>query len=200
MEQAIAVEQGSGSFTPGFIRTMSQIHLVQIETIWQGMLRETQQPDMGWSWSYKLRLAASESRYEAYVIEIDKLAHGVMLLETEWHRTQLDSQGIERYSSGDAVRYSYGVAKRSPLVYVEYLASAPWNRRVIEDPPYFVGIGRTLLMFARQRSVELGYGGRVGLHSISESEAFYHRQGMPDYGADSDRDGLVYFEYGTVRQ
>ncbi|MGI8936255.1 MAG: hypothetical protein ACR2FS_19515 [Phormidesmis sp.] len=63
-----------------------------------------------------------------------------------------------------------------------------------------VGIGRTLLLFARQRSVELGYSGRVGLHSISDSEAFYQRQGMPDYGADPDKDGLVYFEYGIVRQ
>ena len=184
MQQAIEVERGSGSFVPGLICQMSQVHLVQIETIWQRMLRETQQPDMDWSWAYKLRLAARESRYEAYVIEIDKLAHGVMLLEMQWHRSQLDSQGIER----------------SPLVYIEYLASAPWNRRVIENPPYFVGIGRALLLVARQRSVELGYGGRVGLHSISESEAFYHRQGMPEYGADPDKDGLVYFEYGTVRQ
>lgn len=184
MRQSIQIETGAGAFVSGLVRTMSQIHLVQIETIWQGMLRETQQPDMDWSWAYKLRLAARESRFEAYVIEIDQLAHGVMLLETEWHRSQLDGQGEERL----------------PLVYVEYLASAPWNRRVIEDPPYFVGIGRTLLMFARQRSVELGYGGRLGLHSILESEAFYHRQEMPDYGADADKDGLVYFEYGTVRQ
>lgn len=35
---------------------MSQIHLVQIETIWQGMLRETQQPDMDWSWAYRVHL------------------------------------------------------------------------------------------------------------------------------------------------
>lgn len=184
MQQPIHIETGSGSFSPGFIRTMNQVHLVQIEMIWQGMLREAQQPDMAWNWAYKLRLAASETRFEAYVIGIDKLAHGVILLETEWHRSQLDSQGVERL----------------PLVSVEYLVSAPWNRRVIEDPPYFIGIGRTLLLFARQRSVELGYGGRIGLHSISDSEAFYHRQGMPDYGADSDKDGLVYFEYGTVRQ
>ena len=183
MHRAIEVETGSGSFTRGLVCTMTQVHLVQIETIWKGILRAAQQPDMDWSWAYKLRLAGSERRFEAYVVEIDKLAHGVMLLETEWHRSQLDRQSA-----------------RAPLVYVEYLASAPWNRRVIEDPPYFVRIGQTLLMFARQRSVELGYGGRVGLHSIPEAEAFYHRQGMPDYGADPDKDGLVYFEYGNVSQ
>lgn len=82
MQQAIQAETGSGSFTPGLICTMSQVHLVQIETIWRGMLREAQQPDVDWNWAYKLRLAASERRYEAYVVEIDKLAHGVLLLET----------------------------------------------------------------------------------------------------------------------
>ena len=183
MQQPIQIETGSGSFRPGLICQMTQVHLVQIETIWRGMLQATQQPDMDWNWAYKLRLAEVESRFEAYVIEIDKLAHGVVLLETEWHRSQLDNQGVAR----------------SPLVYVEYLASAPWNRRVIEDPPYYVGIGRTLLMFARQRSVELGYDGRVGLHSLPESESFYHHQGMPDYGADLSKDDLVYFEYGFFR-
>jgi hypothetical protein len=44
------------------------------------------------------------------------------LLETLWHRSWLP--------------------QRFPLVYVEYLASAPWNRRSLEDPPY-LDWGRT---------------------------------------------------------
>ena len=83
-------------------------------------------------------------------------------------------------------------------VYVEYLASAPWNRRLLEDPLYLVGVGRALLLLARQRSVELGYGGRVGLHALPGAEAFYRRYDMPDYGPDLDKDGLVYFEYGAL--
>jgi hypothetical protein len=183
MQQPIQIATGARTFVPGLICTMTHAHLAQIETIWQGMLVEAQQPDRDWSWAYKLRLATGESRFEAYVVEVDQLAQGVVLLETEWHRSALTGQ----------------IMARSPLVYIEYLASAPWNRRLIEDPPYFVGIGRALLLFARQRSAELGYGGRVGLHSLPESEAFYHRQGMPDYGADPDKDGLVYFEYGTLQ-
>lgn len=103
MQQPIQIEAGSGLFEPGLICTMTQVHLVQIETIWRGMLQATQQPDKDWNWGYKLRLAARESRFEAYVVEIDKLAHGVVLLETEWHHSQLDNQGVSR----------------SPLVYVE---------------------------------------------------------------------------------
>jgi hypothetical protein len=61
---------------------MTLVHLAQIETIWRGMLTAAQQPDMGWNWAYKLRLATSEPRFEAYVVEIDRLAQGVVLLET----------------------------------------------------------------------------------------------------------------------
>ena len=99
--------------------------------------------------------------------------------KTQWHR-------------------SLGYRKRFPLVYVEYLASAPWNRRLLEDPPYLIGVGRALVLFARQRSVELGYGGRVGLHALPGAEAFYRRYSMPDYGSDPDKEGLVYFEYAAL--
>ncbi|WP_228039823.1 hypothetical protein [Nodosilinea sp. LEGE 07088] len=100
------------------------------------------------------------------------------MLETQWHRSWLP--------------------QRFPLVYVEYLASAPWNRRLLENPPYLIGVGRALLLFTRQRSVELGYGGRVGLHALPGAEAFYRRYDMPDYGSDPDKDGLVYFEYAAL--
>jgi hypothetical protein len=65
---------------------------------------------------------------------------------------------------------------------------------------FFRGVGRLLLLFARQRSLELGYGGRLGLHALPESEAFYRRLQMPDYGADPEKEDLVYFEYGVMRQ
>lgn len=68
----------------------------------------------------------------------------------------------------------------------------------MEDPPYFRGVGRALLMFARQRSLELGYSGRVGLHALPGSETFYRRQGMLDLKADPGKDGLVYFEYNAL--
>lgn len=52
------------------------------------------------------------------------------------------------------------------IVYVEAIVSAPWNRYWIERPPELKGVGRSLLEFAKQRSFELGYGGRVGLYSL----------------------------------
>lgn len=170
----------------GVICTMAQRHLVQIETLWKNMLIESGQADKDWNWDYKLRLATNDDRFEAYVIEQEEIAHGVVLIETRWHRSQL--------SYGEAP----SLERRSPLVYVEYLASAPWNRRSLEDPPFFAGIGGTLLSFARERSAELGYDGRMGLHSLPSAEAFYRRCNMPDYGPDPDKEGLVYFEYGIL--
>ena len=82
------------------------------------MLLALQEPDKAWNWAYKLRLATNEARFEAYVVEVDGLAQGVILIETQWHRSQLDGP----------------ISARPPLVYVEYLATAPWNRRSIEEP------------------------------------------------------------------
>ncbi|MBE7385205.1 MAG: hypothetical protein F6J95_027865 [Leptolyngbya sp. SIO1E4] len=53
------------------------------------MLRELQQPDKSWDWAYKMRLALSDRRYEACVIEFDDLVQGVVLIETQWHRSWL---------------------------------------------------------------------------------------------------------------
>jgi hypothetical protein len=55
-----------------------------------------------------------------------------------------------------------------------------------------------LLFFARQRSLALGYNGRVGLHALPASEGFYHHEQMLDYGEDPDKDNLRYFEFGTM--
>lgn len=159
---------------------------MQIETLWKNMLIEAEQADKNWNWDYKLRLATTEERFEAYVVEQDNVVHGVVLIETQWHRSQLNY--------GEATT----LENRQPLVYVEYLASAPWNRRSLEDPPFFTGIGGVMLAFARQRSVALGYGGRVGLHSLPHAEAFYRRYNMPNYGPDPEKDGLVYFEYNIL--
>jgi len=186
MQQRIQLATGSEEMVPGIICTMTQRHLMQIETLWKNMLIEAAQADMGWGWDYKLRLATTDDRFEAYVVEQEDVVHGVVLVETHWHRSQLSYGGAT------------ALENRSPLVYVEYLASAPCNRRSLEDPPFFTGIGGVLLSFARQRSINLGYGGRVGLHSLPHAEAFYRRYNMPDYGPDPAKDGLVYFEYGTL--
>lgn len=179
MNRFVALRKPPDQTVTATISVLTQEHVEQISDVWRAILQATQQPDEGWDWTYKLRLSLNDDRYEAYAIEWGDLIQGVVLLETRWHRS--------------------GLPERAPLVYVEYLASAPWNRRPVEDPPYLVGVGQALLLLARQRSVELGYGGRVGLHSLPGAETFYQLNGMADYGHDAEKGGLVYFEYIALR-
>jgi len=179
MQRPVQLLSGAGEIVSGILCAMRDRHLQDYETVWQDVLLATEQPDRYWSWDYKFRRGERDVSCEAYAIEVDSLAQGLMLIETQWHRSHLP--------------------QRYPLVYVEALAAAPWNRRQLEDPPYLRGVGGTLLLFARQRSLELGFGGRVGLHALPGSEAFYHRKQMPEYDADPEKEGLVYFEYGITR-
>jgi hypothetical protein len=179
MQRSIQLLSGTGAIVAGLLCDMRERHLEDFETIWQGMLSVTNQADRDWRWNYKLQQADQAVRYEAYAIEVESLTQGLMWLETQWHRSVLP--------------------QHDRLVYVEALAVAPWNRRLLEDPPYLQGAGRTLLLFARQRSLELGYGGRVGLHALPGSEGFYRRNQMAEYGPDSDKEGLIYFEYSLIR-
>lgn len=179
MVRSLQLVTRDGQVVMGQILPMTERHFMQVDTIWKDILIAAEQADAGWIWDYKLRQSQQQERYEAYALEVEELAQGLIFLETQWHRSWLP--------------------ERRPLVYVEAVASAPWNRIDVEQPPWLRGIGQRLLTFARRRSLELGYDGRVGLHSLPNVEGFYHRLSMPDYGPDPERDGLVYFEYGTIQ-
>ena len=81
-----------------------------------------------------------------------------------------------------------------PIVYVDYLATAPWNQRDVVSVPRFVGCGIALISKAIEQSDARGWGGRIGLHSLTEAEPFYHKCVMTDLGIDTSYEGLRYFE------
>lgn len=83
----------------------------------------------------------------------------------------------------------------TPIVYVDYLAVAPWNRLPIQPQPRFKGLGKVLLGAAVSISAEDGMDGRCGLHSLIQSEGFYKQVGMKDMGIDAAAHGLRYFEF-----
>lgn len=85
--------------------------------------------------------------------------------------------------------------KDKPLVYVDYLESAPWNVQPLTDTPIFSGVGLVLIRAAVQLSLEEGFQGRVALHSLKQAEKFYREKcGMQSCGKDEDYHGLEYFE------
>ena len=85
-----------------------------------------------------------------------------------------------------------------PMVYVDYLESAPWNIRMAFNEPRYVGVGTVLIAEAIHLSLEMGLDGRVGLHSLKQAEQFYRdRCRMTDFGEDAESSNLRYFEFSS---
>ena len=59
-----------------------------------------------------------------------------------------------------------------PLLYVDYLESAPWNLRLPLVQPRFMGVGTVLIAEAIHLSVDSQLQGRIGLHSLPQAEEF----------------------------
>ena len=86
---------------------------------------------------------------------------------------------------------------KADMAYVEFLATAPWNRPRLVAEPIYKGAGRVLIGAAVNLSLEEELGGRIGLHSLPGAEDFYRDAiGMTDLGVDADgpHKGLRYFE------
>jgi hypothetical protein len=159
---------------------LAQNHIDDFENLWKEQLRVYGQEDKYWDWLFKKRISLSRDNYESYAIEYEGRTQGLLWIETQHHRSQIE--------------------EGQRLVYIEALASAPSNRRGIQRPPELKGVGTLLLNFARFRSLDLGYEGRVALHALPGAERFYDSRNMMNFGADSDKEDLIYFEYGRLRR
>lgn len=82
-----------------------------------------------------------------------------------------------------------------PLVYVDFVATAPWNRAELQQPPRFRGVGQVFMLVAIEASRAVGFKGRIGLHSLPKAEDFYEKRcGFTRLGPDSSHQNLTYFE------
>jgi hypothetical protein len=187
MQQRIQLIRGAdGQLTTAILLDITERHLREADEVWNALLRQFQQEDKFWNWNFKQRLYLTRDNYEGYAIEGANRTEGLLLLETQAHYSQLNRQ--------------------ARLVYVEALVTAPWNRQAIRRPPELRGVGTILLTFARQRSLELGYEGRVGLNALPGAESFYEDKNNmirfdpdPDDYPDRDDKPLPYFEYPPIR-
>jgi hypothetical protein len=177
IRQRAELLQGNHQKVEVYLCDVELQHLTDFNILWRAMLEGLQAEDTFWDWAWKKQLALTDDRYEAYAVEFQDLTQGLLWIETQWHGSRL--------------------AEGQPLVYVAALASAPWNRRLVNSEPWLQGVGGLLLRFARRRSLELGYGGRLGLHALPGSESFYDSQNMMDLGCDPDLE-MTYFEFGLV--
>jgi hypothetical protein len=105
---------------------------------------------------------------------------------------QGETQGLAQVDLTKAAREASQAGK--PLVYLNYLEVAPWNRPELGQQPRLRGVGTALLSAAVALSVEEGFKGRTGLHSLSQADDFYRRSSMTDLGPDPTYQNLRYFE------
>jgi GNAT superfamily N-acetyltransferase len=105
-----------------------------------------------------------------------------------------ETQGMAQVDLTKSARAPAQAGK--PMVYVEYLEAAPWNSPELGRVPRYRGVGTALLSAAVALSVEEGFKGRIGLHSLPQADDFYRRRGMVDLGPDPDpgHQRLRYFE------
>lgn len=134
-------------------------------------------PDPKWNWREKCSIAATGPNRKTYgLLNADHVEAAMMLLF-----------GKNSRDSGLGL----------PLVYVDYVAVAPWNRRAIQAPERFHGLGTVMLGTAIEVSRLLGLDGRCGLHSLPSAEGFYRRIGMKDLAVDPHYHDLRYFEFDS---
>ena len=149
----------------------------------QGIRREDWPQSLHWDWANKavhLRgvIGNALSSERLMGIECGGQWQGLMLGECTRHRTRTASQPKE-------------------LVYVDFIESAPWNWELplIGQEPRYRGVGPQLMELATRWSEQLGFKGRLALHSLPQAESFYRgRCRMTDLGPDPGYKNMRYFE------
>ncbi|WP_051440474.1 hypothetical protein [Ensifer aridi] len=169
-------------------------NLAHIETRWRPMFEERRvealrigasasdinAEDARWEWGRKMLAAVREPfLYELFVLEVAAITQAIMLVR----------------KGGEKCFSRHEEHPRAPLIYVDFLSTAPWNRPRMVAQPVYAGCGRALISTAISFSFEEELRGRVGLHALPGAEEFYREKiGMTDLGVDEDYSGLRYFE------
>ena len=130
-----------------------------------------------WDWRRKLRAIEGLLANQCFSIVCNDMTQAMMITDLT-HRSKLEPK------------------QAAHLVYVEYLETAPWNRKELAgQDPRLSGCGSIMLRAAVELSKAEGFQGRVGLHSLPQANNFYANQvGMTDLGIDTDYQNLRYFE------
>src|SRR6266487_3540651 len=130
--------------------------------------------DEQWDWRGKVKKTQGKLSYRHFVLECDKMTQGFMRLELT-HRSRMNNEH---------------------LIYIDYVAVAPWNQTSRVKVPRFKTIGTILFTQAVGTSFDEQFAGRLGLHALPGAVTWYRdRLKMRSFGPDKDYHDLEYFEY-----
>lgn len=143
----------------------------------QGIERRLWPQSRHWDWRDKLKAIEQRLANRSFAVVCEGLTQAMMIVDLT-KRARVEAQ------------------KGQHLVYVDFLEAAPWNRRELTAAsPRFAGAGSILIGAAIELSKEEGFKGRIGLHSLPQSNDFYaNKCSMQDVGPDPAYQNLRYFE------
>jgi hypothetical protein len=147
------------------------------DLIKRGVPRDQWPQSSHWDWPAKVAQVEGLLAFKGFCVVCAGMTQGLM-------RIDLNQTARESRQAG------------MPLVYVDYLEVAPWNRADLGQAPRYSGVGTALVVAAVELSRQEGFKGRIGLHSLPQADRFYRdRCRMTDLGPDVAYPGrLRYFE------
>jgi len=168
---------------------IAELHLLDYEQRWVPLVHQkiahiqgrdalgaVNLQDFHWRWSEKVKERGGDLGWQSFAIYCGGLTQGLMFVNFV-KRCRAPAQ------EGDH------------LVYVDLVSTAPWNRHGFTERPLYKGVGRIMLVAAVSLSVQEGFKGRIGLHSLPQSETWYRNTCcMTDLGPDEQYQKLHYFE------
>ncbi len=150
---------------------------IQHEVLRTGVPEQGRPQSLHWRWDLKAPWLGSLA-VSGFGIQCEGQWQGVMLTKTAPNLARLQHD------------------KGKPLVYLDYIETAPWNWHIPElgQAGRYAAVGRILFWQAVKQSEDEGFHGRVGLHALPQASSFYERLGMMPLGPDPSKQGLPYFE------
>lgn len=183
------IDKSTGEPVPALLMDgLDALSLLEVEEVWGRARRDALKripphrwPEhYHWNWAEKAR-KLDFLAYRCIGIQYQTECQGLMMLMTAGNRARLMPDAGKE------------------LAYIDYIESAPWNLAALAESPRFGGIGIRLVEAAVRASMEEGFHGRIGLHSLPQAENLYHGLGMVNLGTDEEYQGLSYFEFDRVR-
>ncbi|EMO38742.1 GNAT family N-acetyltransferase [Leptospira noguchii] len=128
--------------------------------------------DLRWRWNEKLTVCGS-SDFIWYICVIESKIQGIIIVKHPYQ----------------SFIYNHDI------FYIDYLASAPWNRNSILSKPQYSKIGRLLIKTALNDLISIyNYTPGFNLHSLKRAESYYQKLGMKKLELDPNKQNLRKFE------
>jgi len=195
-ENIAIIERATGNPVTAILhKELEELEIIDVEIDWallrlralktmrqKGVPATSIPQHVHWNWAVKAIQHSTTLAYQTYGIEAAGKMQGLMMVCLAGYNARLDPD------------------KGKPLLYIDYLETAPWNAKEFTSAPIYKLVGLRLAQVAARTSVQEGFSGRVGLHSLPQSRPFYTGScEMQALGPDASYSSLEYFELTAAK-